>query len=137
MLMGELATLVKYALPVKIIVLKNNLYGMIKWEQLAFEGNPQYGVDLQPIDFAAYARACGAAGFTVEDPNQVREVLRQAFATAGPVVVQAVIDPLEAPLPGKITTEQAWQFAKALARGQDDRWGIIKTLVAGKIREVV
>ena len=137
MLMGELATLVKYALPVTIIVLKNNLFGMIKWEQLAFEGNPQYGVDLQPIDFAAYARACGATGFTVENPNQVREVLRQAFATVGPVVVQAVIDPLEAPLPGKITTEQAWQFAKALARGQEDRWGIIKTLVAGKIREVI
>ena len=52
MLMGELATVVKYRLPVKIIILKNNLLGMIKWEQIAFEGNPQYGVDLQPIDFA-------------------------------------------------------------------------------------
>jgi pyruvate dehydrogenase (quinone) len=137
MLMGELATLVKYALPVKIIVLKNNVLGMIKWEQLAFEGNPQYGVDLQPIDFAGFARACGATGFTVEDPRQVQDVLRQAFSTPGPVVVEAVIDPLEAPLPGKITTDQAWQFAKALARGQDDRWEIIKTLVTGKIREVV
>ncbi|MBX3342600.1 MAG: hypothetical protein KF711_13495 [Nitrospira sp.] len=137
MLMGELATLVRYALPVKIIVLKNNLLGMIKWEQLAFEGNPQYGVDLQPIDFALFAKACGATGFTVDDPRHVREVLREAFAVQGPAVVQAVIDPLEPPLPGKITTTQAWQFAKALAKGQDDRWGIIKTLVESKIREVV
>ncbi len=137
MLMGELATLVKYALPVKIIVLKNNLLGMIKWEQLAFEGNPQYGVELQPIDFAGFARSCGATGFTVEDPGQIRDVLRQAFSTPGPAVVQAVIDPLEPPLPGKITTAQAWQFAKALARGQEDRWSILKTLIESRIREVV
>lgn len=137
MLMGELATLVRYGLPVKIIVLKNNLLGMIKWEQLAFEGNPQYGVDLQPIDFALFAKACGAAGFTVDDPRHVRDVLRDAFAVPGPAVVQAVIDPLEPPLPGKITTAQAWQFAKALAKGQDDRWDIVKTLVESKIREVV
>jgi thiamine pyrophosphate-dependent acetolactate synthase large subunit-like protein len=41
MLMGELATAVKYHLPIKIIVIKNNSLGMIKWEQIAFEGNPQ------------------------------------------------------------------------------------------------
>ena len=137
MLMGELATLVKYALPVKIVVLKNNLLGMIKWEQLAFEGNPQFGVELQPIDFAAFAQSCGAAGLTVEDPHEVRGVLRQAFSIPGPVVVQAVIDPFEPPLPGKITTAQAWQFAKALARGTEDRWALMKTVVENKIREVV
>jgi pyruvate dehydrogenase (quinone) len=137
MLMGELATLVKYALPVKIIVLKNNLLGMIKWEQLAFEGNPQYGVELQPIDFAAFAQSCGAAGLTVEDPHRVHEVLRQAFSMPGPVVVQAVIDPFEPPLPGKITTDQAWQFAKAIGRGTQDRWALMKTVIENKIREVV
>lgn len=137
MLMGELASLVKYALPVKIIVLKNNLLGMIKWEQLALEGNPQYGVELQPIDFAAFAQSCGATGLTVEDPSQVRAVFQQAFSIPGPVVVQAVIDPFEPPLPGKVTTAQAWQFAKAVARGTEDRWALMKTVVENKIREVV
>lgn len=137
MLMSELATLVKYALPVKIIVLKNNLLGMIKWEQLAFEGNPQYGVELQPIDFAACARSCGASGFSVENPADLQDVYRQAFAHPGPVVVEAVVDPMEAPLPGKITMEQAWQFAKAVARGQEDRWDLMKSLMLNKIREVV
>ena len=137
MLMGELATMVKYELPVKIIIMKNNVLGMIKWEQIAFEGNPQYGVQLQPIDFEAFAKACGAAGYTVEDPKLVGSVLRAAFDHPGPAVVQAVVDPNEPPLPGKITTDQAWQFAKALARGQKDRWDIIKTVVENKIREVV
>ena len=52
MLMGEIATLVKYKLPVKVIVIKNNVLGQIKWEQMVMEGNPEFGVDLQPIDFA-------------------------------------------------------------------------------------
>ena len=137
MLMGELATLAKYNLPVKVIVLKNNVLGMIKWEQIAFEGNPQYGVQLQPIDFEAVAKACGVAGYTVDDPTLVERVLREAFSHPGPALVQAVVDPNEPPLPGKITTEQAWQFTKALARGQKDGWDIVKTVVENTIREVV
>ncbi|TLY34729.1 MAG: pyruvate oxidase, partial [Nitrospirae bacterium] len=137
MLMGEMATLVKYELPVKVIVLKNNVLGMIKWEQMAFEGNPQFGVQLQPIDFTAYARACGAAGYTVDEPQKVEAVLREALAHPGPAIVEAVVDPNEPPLPGKITTEQAWQFAKSLVRGQRDRWDILKTVVENKIREVI
>ncbi len=137
MLMGELATLAKYQLPVKVIILKNNVLGMIKWEQIAFEGNPQYGVQLHPIDFEAVAKACGVAGYTVDDPTLVEGVLREAFNHPGPAVVQAVVDPNEPPLPGKITTEQAWQFAKALSRGQKDGWEIIKTVVENTIREVV
>ncbi|HJT19885.1 MAG TPA: thiamine pyrophosphate-dependent enzyme, partial [Nitrospira sp.] len=137
MLMGELATIAKYRLPVKVVVIKNNVLGMIKWEQMAMEGNPQYGVQLQPIDFVSVARACGIAGYSVDDPKLVRAVLRDAFSHDGPALVEAVVDPNEPPLPGKITTEQAWQFAKALAKGQKDRWDIIKTVVENKIREVV
>lgn len=137
MLMGELATIVKYRLPIKVVIMKNNSFGMIKWEQIAFEGNPQYGVDLQPIDFAAVARACGAKGYTVDDPEQVGAVLREAFASEGPAVVEAVIDPYEPPLPGKINSDQAWQFTKSMARGQKDRMEIIKTVIENKIREVV
>lgn len=135
--MAEMATLVKYNLPVKVIVIKNNVLGMIKWEQMVLEGNPQFGVQLQPIDFAMFAKACGAAGYTVDDPQQVGDVLRDTFAHPGPALVEAVVDPNEPPLPGKITTEQALHFAEALIRGQQDRWGIIKTLVENKIREVI
>ena len=137
MLMGEVATLVKYKLPVKVIIIKNNVLGMIKWEQMAFEGNPQFGVELQPIDFAAFARACGAGGFTIEKPEEAESVLRQALQYDGPAVVQAVVDPNEPPLPGNITMKQALKFAEALLRGEKDRWKIIKTVVKDKIREVI
>ncbi|MGE0130581.1 MAG: thiamine pyrophosphate-dependent enzyme [Blastocatellales bacterium] len=137
MLMGEIATLVKYDLPVKVIIFKNNVLGMIKWEQMVFEGNPQFGVELQPIDFASVAMACGAAGYTIEEPGEAEETLRAALEHPGPAVVQAVIDPNEPPMPGKITTEQAWEFTRALARGEKDRWEIIKTVAENKVREVI
>ncbi len=137
MLMGEIATLVKYKLPVKVIVIKNNVLGEIKWEQIVMEAEPEYGVELQPIDFAAFARSCGAAGFTIERPEDAESVLRQALAHPGPVVVEAVVDPNEPPLPGNITAEQTMHFAEALAKGEKDRWKIIKTVLEDKIREVV
>ena len=137
MLMGEVATLVKYNLPVKVIIIKNNVLGMIKWEQMVFEGNPQFGVQLQPIDFAGYAKNCGAAGYTIEHPEEVEHVLREALAHPGPAVVQAVVDANEPPMPGKMTTEQAWHFFEALVRGQQDRWDILKTVAKNAIREVI
>jgi pyruvate dehydrogenase (quinone) len=137
MLLAELATLVKYNLNVKVIVIKNDVLGMIKWEQMVLEGNPQYGVELQPIDFEGVAKCCGAAGFTIERPQDAANVLRAALAHKGPAVVQAVVDPNEPPMPGKINTEQALKFSEALIRGQKDAWDIIKTVAEDKIREVV
>ena len=137
MLMGEIATLVKYKLPVKVIVIKNNVLGQIKWEQMVQEANPQYGVELEPIDFAGIARCCGAAGFTIDDPKNCETVLRQALAHPGPAVIEAVVDPNEPPLPGNITAEQALHFAEALGKGEKDRWKIIKTVLEDKVREVI
>jgi pyruvate dehydrogenase (quinone) len=137
MLMGELATLVKYKLPVKVIVIKNNVLGQIKWEQMVMEGNPQFGVELQPIDFAGIANCCGAAGYTIEESEQAKDILREALAYPGPAVVQAVVDPNEPPLPGNVTSEQAFKFAESLVRGQKESWKIIKTVLKDKVREVI
>ena len=137
MLMGELATLVKYKLQVTVIVIKNNVLGQIKWEQMILEGNPEFGVELQPIDFAKVAEACGAKGYTIERPEDAEHVLREALGHRGPSLVQAVVDPNEPPMPGKITTEQALHFAKALVRGQKDALKIIKDITKDKIREVI
>ncbi|HKC73309.1 MAG TPA: hypothetical protein VKF37_03805 [Chloroflexota bacterium] len=49
-------------------------------------------------------QVCGAAGFRFDDPAQAEAVLREAFAHPGPAVIEAVVDPNERPLPGKITT---------------------------------
>ncbi len=137
MLMGELATLRKYKLRVCVVVIKNNVLGQIKWEQMILEGNPEYGVELEPIDFAKVAEACGVRGYTIERPQDAARVLREALSHDGPTVVQAVVDPNEPPMPGKVTTEQAYKFTKALARGQKDALRIIKTVAEDELREVI
>jgi len=137
MLMAEFATAVKYQLPIKIVIVKNGTLGQIKWEQMVFLGNPEYGVELQPIDFAAFAQACGGTGFTIEEPRLCGDVLEQALRTPGPSVVQAVVDPLEPPLPGKVSLEQAAMFAKSLIRGEPNGTKIALTALSDKVRELV
>ena len=137
MLMAEFVTAVKYKLPIKVVIIKNNTLGQIKWEQMVFLGNPEFGCDLQPIDFAAFARACGGTGFTIEDPAECGAILDQALATAGPVLVEAVVDPYEPPMPPQATVEQAVQFAKSLVRGEPDRDKIISTIFEDKVKEMI
>jgi pyruvate dehydrogenase (quinone)/pyruvate oxidase len=137
MLMGEIATCVKYKLPVKIFVVKNNTLGQIKWEQMVFLGNPEYVCELQPINFADIARAMGATGISIEDPRDAGRLVEQALATDGPVVIECLVDPNEPPMPPKVNAEQAAHFAEALARGTRDAGDIAKTVFKDKVRELV
>ena len=137
MLMGELATTVKYGLDVKIVVIKNNSLGQIKWEQMVFLGNPEYGCELQPIDFTAVARGFGFASFTIEDPADCGNILRDALSTSGPVLVEAIVDPHEPPMPPRVTLEQATNFAQALASGTPNAGKIALTVASDTVRELV
>jgi pyruvate dehydrogenase (quinone) len=83
------------------------------------------------------AKACGVRSFTIEHPENAESVLRQGLNHDGPSLVQAVVDPNEPPMPGKVTTEQAYKFAKSLARGQKDAMKILETVAEDRIREVV
>jgi pyruvate dehydrogenase (quinone) len=137
MLLCELATAVKYGLDIKIIVIRNNTLGQIKWEQMVFLGNPEYGCELQPIDFAAVARGFRVAGFTIEDPADCGDTLRQALAHPGPAVVDAIVDPHEPPMPPKVTVDQATKLATSLARGTPDALKIARTIIGDRIREII
>jgi len=137
MLMADLVTAVKYKLPIKVVIIKNNTLGQIKWEQMVFLGNPEYEVDLQPIDFAAYAHACGAVGFTVENPSNCGQTIDEFLAAPGPALLQAVVDPFEPPMPAKVKAEQAVHFAESLARGEPNRKKIALTTISDRVREMI
>jgi pyruvate dehydrogenase (quinone)/pyruvate oxidase len=137
MLMGELATCVKYGLDVKIVVIKNDSLGQIKWEQMVFLGNPEYVCNLQPVDFAAVARGFGVAAFTVDDPGKCADVLRETLSTPGPALVEAVVDPHEPPMPPKATLKQMTHLAESLARGTPARGKIALTIASDVVREIV
>ena len=137
MLMGEFATAVKYDLPITVVIIKNNTLGMIKWEQMVFLGNPEYGVELHPIDFVKFAEACGGVGFRCEKPDEVGPALEAALRSRRPAVVEAVVDPYEPPMPARIKFDQAKNMAKALARGEPHRGRIALTLFRDKIHELL
>ncbi|MGR0188063.1 thiamine pyrophosphate-dependent enzyme [Azospirillum aestuarii] len=137
MLMADFATAVKYKLPIKVIINNNNSLGQIKWEQIAMLGNPEYVCDLQPIDFAKVAEACGGRGFTITDPKDCGATLDAALAHPGPVVVDCLVDTNEPPMPPKIQAKQALHFTEALARGTPDALKIAATVFKGRAREVI
>ncbi len=136
MLMGEFATAVKYRLPVKVVIIKNNTLGMIKWEQMVFLGNPEYGVSLEPIDFVRFAEACGAVGFRCERPDDVRAALEATLLADGPAICEAIVDPFEPPMPARTTVKQAMHLAEALAKGEPNRGRIALTLFRDKISDL-
>ncbi len=135
MLMGEFATAVKYRLPIKVVIIKNNVLGMIKWEQMVFLGNPEYGVQLEPIDFVRFAEACGGVGFRCEHPDEVRSALEATMLSDGPALCEAVVDPFEPPMPARVKAKQALKMAEALARGEPNRGRIAVTLFRDKISD--
>jgi len=136
MLMAEFATAVKYRLPIKVVIIKNNTLGMIKWEQMVFLGNPEYGVSLEPIDFVKFAEACGGVGFRCESPDEARSALEAMLLTDGPALCEAVVDPFEPPMPARIKAKQALHMAEALARGEPNRGRIALTLFRDKVHDL-
>jgi pyruvate dehydrogenase (quinone) len=136
MLMGEFATAVKYRLPIKVVIVKNNVLGMIKWEQMVFLGNPEYGVSLEPIDFVRFAEACGGIGFRCERPDEVRGALEAMMLADGPALCEAIVDPFEPPMPPKVKASQALHMAEALARGEPNRGRIALTLFRDKVTDL-
>ncbi|MFA5700409.1 MAG: biosynthetic-type acetolactate synthase large subunit [Desulfuromonas sp.] len=85
----ELATLVQYRLPVKIVILNNNFLGMVRqWQQLFFDKRYSQTCMELPIDFIKLAQAYGAEGFRATKPEEVEKVLRQGLETPGPVIME-------------------------------------------------
>jgi pyruvate dehydrogenase (quinone) len=136
MTLGELATCVKYQLPVKIVVLKNNALGMIRWEQMMFLGNPEYAVELQNIDFATVGSGFGLKTWRVDQPAQLQSVVREMLAHNGPALVEATVDAYEPLMPGQIKPEQAEKYGEALKRGEPNGRRVALTLFRDAIEDL-
>ncbi len=137
MLMGEFATAVQYDLPIKVIVIKNNTLGMIRWEQMGFLGNPEFGVEFSPIDFAKFAEACGGKGYTIKEPSEVKSKIHQVMKETKPTIVEAYVDPFEPPMPPKVEMEFVRNLAESFVKGQPYATRIGLTLFRDKVHEVL
>ena len=138
MLMGEFATAVQYNLPIKVIIIKNNTLGMIRWEQMAFLGNPEFGVEFSPIDWVKFAEACGGKGYSIKEPNEVKSIMNQAMKERKhPTIIEAYVDPFEPPVPPKVEMEFVKELAKSFVRGQPYANRIALTLYRDQVHNIL
>jgi len=139
MLMAEFATAVQYNLPIKVIILKNNTLGMIRWEQMGYLGNPEYGVEFTPIDLAGFAKNCGGNGYTIKKSEDIRPVMKMAMhkdTEKKPVIIEAYVDPLEPMVPPKAKSEFIQKISESFAKGQPYSERIGLTLYRNKFETI-
>jgi pyruvate dehydrogenase (quinone) len=135
MLMGELLTLPQVKANVKIVVYQNDALSFVELEMKS-AGIISFGTDLVNPDFARIAEACGIFGRNVEDPADLEETLRAAFAHPGPALVSVKVTRQELSMPPSIDFKQAKGFGvylvKAMLNGRGDE---IVDLAATNLRE--
>lgn len=116
MLLGEFMTSVEHALPVKIVVYDNAQWGLVHLEMEGASLPAASGTAFPNPDFAAFARACGAKGYTVRDPATLRATVAAFLAEPGPAILHAFVNPDELPAMPEIDPAQAVRFGLAKVR---------------------
>jgi acetolactate synthase-1/2/3 large subunit len=87
----ELETALRYDVPLVILVLNDNAFGFIKWEQKS-KGFASFGLDYGNPDFVRYAESYGAVGMKVQEGDSLSELLRRAFSLKKVVLIECPID---------------------------------------------
>ncbi|MGR9115737.1 MAG: acetolactate synthase 3 large subunit [Gammaproteobacteria bacterium] len=92
MCIQELSTALQYNTPVKIINLNNRYMGMVRqWQEFSYESRYSHSyMDTLP-DFVKLAEAYGHVGMRVENPEDVRSALEEAFAMKDRTVFMDII----------------------------------------------
>ncbi|WP_242096605.1 thiamine pyrophosphate-binding protein [Sphingomonas sp. CROZ-RG-20F-R02-07] len=116
MLIGEFMTAVEHKLPIKVVVYDNASWGLVHLEMEGAGNPPSSGANFPNMDFAAFARACGAQGFTARDPASLVATVQAFLASPGPAILHAIVDPDEIPAMPHIEIGQAWKFGIAKVR---------------------
>ncbi len=92
---GELETIVRYHVPMTMIVVSNAVFGWIKAGQKSGFGERYFSVDFSRTDHAKVAEAFGVKSWKVEDPRQLVDVFREALAYPGPTLIDVICQPLQ------------------------------------------
>jgi pyruvate dehydrogenase (quinone) len=126
--MNELITVAKYWREWQnprlcILVLNNGDLNQVTWEFRVIYGDPKFDAaqELPRVDFAKFARDLGLGGIRVEKAGDIDAAWRDALSADRPVVIDAITDPEEPPLPPHITLEEARKMAEAMLKGDPGR----------------
>ena len=122
-----------------VAVLHNNDLNHVTWELRAMGGAPAFteSQSLPDVDYAAFAASLGLESITVTTPDGVGAAWEKALSADRPTVLDVHTNPDIPPIPPHTTLEQALNTAKALAKGDDSTWDIIKATVKTKAQEIL
>jgi acetolactate synthase-1/2/3 large subunit len=96
----ELATAVTENLPIVIVLLNNNVLGMVRqWQGVFFEGRYSSTILDRKTDFVKIAEAFGAKGFRATNLNELENILNENFSSKSPIVIDCILDEDEKVLP--------------------------------------
>ncbi len=113
MLLGDMATVFQYKLPVKIIVFNNRSLGMVKLE-MEVAGMADNETDMVNPDFAAIAQIMGYPGETIQRPEDVESAIKKCLKYNGPYLLNVFTNPNALALPPKIEMEQVLGMSKTM-----------------------
>ncbi|MBP3446500.1 MAG: biosynthetic-type acetolactate synthase large subunit [Clostridia bacterium] len=98
--LNELATAVRYNIPIVVLVINNGVLGMVRqWQTLFYNKHYSNTVLNRKTDFVAFAKAFGADGEAVTTPEELDSALGRAFGTDGTYIIDCKIDKDEFVLP--------------------------------------
>jgi pyruvate dehydrogenase (quinone) len=119
-------------------VFNNQDLNQVTWEQRALAGDPKFmGTQWIPnLDYSAYAELCGLHGIFCDDGEHVRDAWIEALMGERPTVLDVKVDPEIPPLPPHISMEQAKHMAKAMTKGDPERWGVMEKSFLAKLRDL-
>ena len=100
MLASDFTTAVREKLAIKVVVFNDGKLKNIMKEQ-ARDGYPEFGVNFPNPNFAEFALTCGGEGFRVENPTELDAVLKKAFNSNKPSLVEVIVDPEKVAPSGK------------------------------------
>lgn len=126
MLLGDLATITQYNLPIKIVVFNNRSLGMVKLE-MEVAGLPDWQTDMVNPDFALVAQAMGMKGITIKDPDDVKQGIREALQFKGPALINIMTDPNALAMPPEVEFAQVKGMALSMT----------KLILNGRMEEVL
>jgi pyruvate dehydrogenase (quinone) len=120
-----------------VAVLHNDDLNQVTWEMRAMEGAPKFAESqtLPSVDYAAFAAGLGLQAIAVDKPADIGPAWDQALAADRPTLLDVRCDPNVPPIPPHATLEQMADTGKAILKGDEDRWGIVKEGVKTKVQE--
>ncbi|HEX2360095.1 MAG TPA: biosynthetic-type acetolactate synthase large subunit [Solirubrobacterales bacterium] len=92
----EFATAVRHEIPIKVFLMNNGYFGMVRqWQELFWDGRYS-SVEMGPSpDWVKLADAFGAKGMRVEEQGEIEGAMRDALAAEGPVLLDVRVSPEE------------------------------------------